>query len=81
VTCLGQNRLQPEQTLDDDQRFVARRIADGVARALNNRRPAQIAFGTAEAPEHVFNRRWHTSDKLLDTLLEMAAEIKDAKPA
>ena len=26
--------------------------------AQNNLRPAQIAFGTAEAPEHVFNRRW-----------------------
>ena len=27
-------------------------------RAVNNLRPAEIAFGTAEAPEHVFNRRW-----------------------
>ncbi len=58
-SAMGQNRLMPDQTLDDYQRFVARRIADGVTRALNNRRPAQIAFGTAEAPEHVFNRRWH----------------------
>ena len=59
ASALGQNRLQAEQKLDDYQRFVARRIADGVACALNNRHPAQIAFGTAEAPEHVFNRRWH----------------------
>ncbi len=44
--------------LDDYQRFVARRIADGVRSAVNLLRPAQIAFGTAEAPEHVFNRRW-----------------------
>jgi hypothetical protein len=58
-SALGQNRLQADQTPDDYQRFVARRIADGVARALNNLRPAQIAFGTAEAPEHAFNRRWH----------------------
>lgn len=58
-SALGQDRLKPDQTPDEYQRFVARRIADGVARALNNRRPAQIAFGTAEAPEHVFNRRWH----------------------
>lgn len=59
TSALGKDRLKVEPTLDDYQRFVARRIADGVARAANNRRPAQIAFGTAEVPEHVFNRRWH----------------------
>lgn len=58
-SALGTNRLKPDQEADAYQRFVARRIADGVTRAFNNRRPAQIAFGTAEAPEHVFNRRWH----------------------
>src|SRR5690606_28140020 len=41
---------------------VAQRIADGVQRALNLRRPAEIAFGTAEAPEHVHNRRWIMRD-------------------
>ena len=44
--------------LDAYQRFVARRIADGVQRAANLLRPAELADGTAEAPEHVFNRRW-----------------------
>ena len=58
ASALGENRYTSEQPLDDYQRFVARRIADGVRRAINNLRPAQIAFGTAEAPEHVFNRRW-----------------------
>lgn len=58
-SALGQNRLKPDQMSDDYQRFVSRRIADGVTRAFNNRRAAQLAFGTAEAPEHVFNRRWH----------------------
>ncbi|MDQ3623597.1 MAG: hypothetical protein M3463_14080, partial [Verrucomicrobiota bacterium] len=57
-TALGENRYTSDQPLDDYQRFVARRIADGVRRAINALRPAQIAFGTAEAPEHVFNRRW-----------------------
>jgi neutral ceramidase len=47
-----------DQELTDYQRFVAHRIADGVQRAMNLRRPAEIAFGTTEAPEHVFNRRW-----------------------
>lgn len=47
-----------DQEPTDYQRFVAHRIADGVQRAMNLRRPAEIAFGQAEAPEHVFNRRW-----------------------
>ena len=47
-----------DRELDDYQRFVARRVADGVRNAANLLRPAQIAFGTADAPEHVFNRRW-----------------------
>ena len=59
ASALGQDRLSPEQTLDEYQKFVARRIADGVARAINNRRPAQIAYGTVDVPEHLFNRRWH----------------------
>jgi Neutral/alkaline non-lysosomal ceramidase, N-terminal len=57
-SALGQDRFHHEQSLDEYQRFVARRIADGVQRAIHNLRPAQMAFGTAEAPEHVFNRRW-----------------------
>lgn len=57
-SAMGQDRLRPDPTLDDYQRFVAQRIADGVQRALNKLRPAEMAFGTAEAPEHVFNRRW-----------------------
>jgi len=38
--------------------FVARRITDSVRCAMNRLRPAEFAFITAEAPEHVFNRRW-----------------------
>ena len=58
ASALGKERYTAEQPLDDYQRFVARRIADGVRCAIGNLRPAQIGFGTAEAPEHVFNRRW-----------------------
>jgi hypothetical protein len=58
ASALGKDRYKSEQPLDDYQRFVARRIADGVRRAIGTLRPAEIAFGTAEAPEHVFNRRW-----------------------
>lgn len=58
-SALGQDRFKHEQPLDEYQQFVARRIADAAACAINRLRPAEIGFGTAEAPEHVFNRRWH----------------------
>jgi hypothetical protein len=38
--------------------FFVRRIVDGVRCAVGRLRPAQLAFTTVEAPEHVFNRRW-----------------------
>ncbi len=44
--------------LTDYQKFVARRIADGVRRAINLLRPAEIAFGRVDVPEHVHIRRW-----------------------
>jgi neutral ceramidase len=58
-SALGQNRFKHDQEVDEYQQFVARRIADGVKRAVNRLRPAQIGFGTAQAPEHIFNRRWY----------------------
>lgn len=57
-SALGEDRFRDEQSLDDYQQFVVRRIVDGVQCAVNTLRPAQLAFGTVEAPEHVFNRRW-----------------------
>jgi hypothetical protein len=59
ASALGDDRLKPDQDPDEYQQFVALRIADGVTRAFNNRRPAQIAFGSVEIPDHLFNRRWH----------------------
>lgn len=58
TSALGQDRPAAVYLLDDYQKFVARRIADGVVRAMNELRPAEIAFGTVDVPEHVFNRRW-----------------------
>lgn len=58
ASALGQTRYQPEQEPDEYQKFVARRIADGVRRAVNLLRPAELAFGTVEIPEHLNNRRW-----------------------
>jgi hypothetical protein len=57
-STLGKDRFKLEQPLDEYQTFVTRRIADGVQCAASRLRPAQAAFVTAEAPEHVFNRRW-----------------------
>lgn len=39
-------------------RFVARRIADGVRRAVYNLAPARIGWGSGAVPDEVFNRRW-----------------------
>ncbi len=61
-TALGDNRYDYDAPLNEYQTFLAHRIADGVRRAHNLLRPAQIAFGTVEAPEHVFNRRWIMKD-------------------
>lgn len=38
--------------------FLTRRIAEGVLRAVNQLEPARIAWGVAEEPTQVFNRRW-----------------------
>lgn len=58
VSALGHAGYRSEDQLDDYQKFVARRIADGVQRAVLALRPAQIAFGRVDVPEHLFNRRW-----------------------
>ncbi len=55
----GNERFNPElDQLSPYQVFVVRRIADGVRRATNLLRPAELAVGTIDIPEHVFNRRW-----------------------
>ena len=58
ASALGERGYQSDQELNDYQKFVAKRISDGVRRATNQLRPAQIGFGAVEVPEHVFNRRW-----------------------
>ena len=57
-SALGESRFANDQTLDDYQRFLARRIADVVRCADNLLRPAEIAFDSIDAPEHLINRRW-----------------------
>ncbi len=54
----GENALAVGKPFDDYQTFLARRIADGVRRAVNNLQPAKIGYGAGSVPQHVFNRRW-----------------------
>ena len=54
----GSNAFDLGQSLDEYQTFLARRIADGVRRAIENLEPARIAWGAVDVPQHVFNRRW-----------------------
>lgn len=54
----GENPLSFGALMDDYQTFLARRIADGVRRAVNNLQPAKIGYGSGSVPQHVFNRRW-----------------------
>ncbi|HEY0898448.1 MAG: neutral/alkaline non-lysosomal ceramidase N-terminal domain-containing protein [Daejeonella sp.] len=46
------------KTFDEYQRFLIRRIADGVRVAVNNLEPARIGWGAGNVPQHLFNRRW-----------------------
>lgn len=52
------NAMRPEKEYTDYQRFVARRIADGVRRAISHLEPAQVGWGAADEPRAVFNRRY-----------------------
>lgn len=47
----------------DYRAFLARRIAEGVLRAVNQLQPARIGWGVAEEPTQVFNRRWFLTAK------------------
>ena len=59
TTARSDNRLLHSEQLSDYQQFLARRIVDGVVRAINNLEPARIGWGSVDVPEEVFNRRWH----------------------
>jgi len=51
---------------DDYQRFLIRRIADGVRIALNNLEPARIGWGAGNVPQHLFNRRWKMKNPVIN---------------
>ncbi|QDT09681.1 neutral/alkaline non-lysosomal ceramidase N-terminal domain-containing protein [Stieleria marina] len=65
TTARGPLKTLPETDLTDYQQFVARRISDGVRRALAQMEPARIGWGTIDEPSEVFNRRWFVTDASL----------------
>lgn len=52
------DRYRLKGELSEYQEFVASRIADAVVIADGRLRPAEVANGRVDIPEHVFNRRW-----------------------
>lgn len=76
----------------DYSAYLTRRIAESVLRAHNQLEPAQIAWGTAEEPTQVFNRRWflkpgsppvygaHDNVELVDTNPGYKGLLKPAGP-
>ncbi|GAA4444748.1 neutral/alkaline non-lysosomal ceramidase N-terminal domain-containing protein [Ravibacter arvi] len=61
--------------LDDYQKFLARRIADGVRIAVNNLEPARIGWGSGSVPQHVFNRRWKLKNEVRNPFGQMDAAM------
>jgi len=59
ISARGPNRLVRSAELSDYQRFLVRRITDGVRRAVNNLEPARIGWASAQEPTQVFNRRYY----------------------
>lgn len=62
TTSRGPKGVMYPDTLTDYQRFLARRISDGIRRAANQLEPAKMASGSAREVSEVFNRRWYSTD-------------------
>ena len=59
VSARGVHRLVRDEELNDYQKLLVTRMADGVRRAVNNLEPARIGWGNVQEPTQVFNRRYH----------------------
>jgi len=65
TTARGPLKTLAENELTDYQQFVARRISDGIRRALAQLEPARSGWGKIDEPSEVFNRRWFVTDTSL----------------
>lgn len=64
ITARPPDVLKPEEDLSQYSQFVARRISDGVRRAIVQLEPARIGWGAVDVPEHLNNRRWFLKPEL-----------------
>lgn len=60
MSARGMDTMKVNGPQDPYEKFLARRMADGVKRAINNLAPARIGWARGELPGQVFNRRWYT---------------------
>lgn len=58
-TVAGVFQSDPDEAY---QKFLATKIAEGIARAAANLAPAKIGWGVGKDPTQVFNRRWKMKD-------------------
>ncbi len=58
ASARGKGSFASGESLDEYQRFVARRIAEAVLCAIHNLEPARVGFGSAREASPLFNRRW-----------------------
>ncbi len=65
VSARGGREVDGEAIMDSYQTLVARRIADGVASAVERLEPAKIGWGSVDEASEVHNRRWYVSDPKL----------------
>lgn len=54
-TVTGVFQSEPDE---EYRKFLVQRIADGIARAVENLEPARVGWGVGREPNQVFNRRW-----------------------
>jgi len=59
TTARNANKLEKTTNFTAYQKFLIRRIADGVRRAIHNLEPARLGWGQVDEPSEVFNRRWY----------------------
>lgn len=64
VTVTGVFQSEPNEPY---RRLLVKRIAAGVERAWKQREPARIGWAVGSDPSQVFNRRWFTSEGVVNT--------------
>ncbi|GAA5221731.1 neutral/alkaline non-lysosomal ceramidase N-terminal domain-containing protein [Membranihabitans marinus] len=62
--AMGDEYLPDDAHLNQYSQFLARKIADAIIIANNNKEPAMIAWGGIEVDDYVFVRRWIMKDSV-----------------